>query len=443
MEVFPYFGGILHPVISFIVSLSIIVFVHEYGHYIVGKWTGIKADVFSVGMGPVILSRVDKNGTTWQIAAIPFGGFVKFKGDANISSSHADFRSKSLNENDLRTTLHGAPLWARTATVAAGPIFNFVFSIAIFFMLFVSVGQVREPLTISKINPLPFVNQLEKGDEIISISGYKIGSASSVSDMLENIEYDDPNSIKYEIRRDGEIYFVVGPPIDLPRVSGLVPLSAAVEANLNAGDVILEINGEPISKFNQLKEAVEKSSGSSIRLKVWRDATIFQTTIIPKREDIPQPEGGFITKWRIGIVGSIYPFDLLTEPIPLLQAVRLSVFQTYSIISSSINGLYHIIAGNISTCNLSGPVEIAEISSHMAKEGIQSFMQTLALFSAAIGFMNLLPIPVLDGGHLVFYAYEAIFKKPPNQKALSVLMTTGLTLVLFFMMFAIFNDYYC
>ena len=226
MEVFPYFGGILHPVISFIVSLSIIVFVHEYGHYIVGKWTGIKADVFSVGMGPVILSRVDKNGTTWQIAAIPFGGFVKFKGDTNIASSHADFRSKALNENDLRTTLHGAPLWARTATVAAGPIFNFVFSIAIFFMLFVSVGQVREPLTVGKINPLPFVNQLEKGDEIISISGYKIGSASSVSDMLENIEYDDPNSIKYEIRRDGEIYFVVGPPIDLPRVSGLVPLSA-------------------------------------------------------------------------------------------------------------------------------------------------------------------------------------------------------------------------
>ena len=132
---------------------------------------------------------------------------------------------------------------------------------------------------------------------------------------------------------------------------------------MNEGDVILEVNGQPISKFNQLKEAVEKSSGSSLGLKVWRDATIFQTTIFPKIEDIPQPEGGFITKWRIGIVGSIYPFDLLTEPIPLLQAVRLSVFQTYSIISSSINGLYHIVAGNISTCNLSGPVEIAEISS--------------------------------------------------------------------------------
>ena len=433
----------LHPVISFIVSLSIIVFVHEYGHYIVGKWTGIKADVFSVGMGPVIVSRVDKNGTTWQIAAIPFGGFVKFKGDSNISSSQADFRSKALTKNDLRTTLHGAPLWARTATVAAGPIFNFVFSIAIFFMLFVSVGQVREPLTVSKINPLPFVNQLQQGDEIISISGFKIGSASSVTDMLEHIKYEDPNSIIYEIRRDGEIYFVVGPPIDLPRVSGLVPLSAAVEANLNAGDVILEINGEPINKFNELKEAVEKSSGSSIGLTVWRDAKIFQTTIIPKREDIPQPEGGFITKWRIGIIGSIYPFDLLTEPIPVHQAVRLAILQTYSIITSSINGLYHIVVGNISTCNLSGPVEIAEISSHMAKEGLQSFVQTLALFSAAIGFMNLLPIPILDGGHLVFYAYEAIFRRPPNQKALSVLMTTGLALVLFFMMFAIFNDYYC
>ena len=433
----------MHPVISFIVSLSIIVFVHEYGHYIVGKWTGIKADVFSVGMGPVVLSRVDKNGTTWQLAAIPFGGFVKFKGDANISSSHVDPKTSAYNKSDLRATLHGAPLWARTATVAAGPVFNFVFSIIIFFSLFVSVGQVREPLTISKINPLPFINQLKEGDEIISISGFQLSSASSIKNMLEYIENIDKKSIEYEVRRDGEIFNLSGPPVDLPRISGLVPLSAAVEASLNAGDVILEINGEPINKFNQLKEAVEKSAGSPINLTVWREEKKFQTTIVPKREDIPQPEGGFITKWRIGIIGSIYPFELLTESIPVLQAIKLSFFQTYSIITSSINGLYHIIAGNISTCNLSGPIEIAEISSHMAKEGLQSFIQTLALFSAAIGFMNLLPIPVLDGGHLVFFAYEAIFKKPPNQKAFSALMTVGFAFILFFMMFAIFNDYFC
>ena len=433
----------MHPVISFIVSLSIIVFVHEYGHYIVGKWTGIKADVFSVGMGPVVLSRVDKNGTTWQLAAIPFGGFVKFKGDANISSSHVDPKTSAYNKSDLRATLHGAPLWARTATVAAGPVFNFVFSIIIFFSLFVSVGQVREPLTISKINPLPFINQLKEGDEIISISGFQLSSASSIRNMLEYIENIDKKSIEYEVRRDGEIFNLSGPPVDLPRISGLVPLSAAVEASLNAGDVILEINGEPINKFNQLKEAVEKSAGSPINLTVWREEKIFQTTIVPKREDIPQPEGGFITKWRIGIIGSIYPFELLTESIPVLEAIKLSFFQTYSIITSSINGLYHIIAGNISTCNLSGPIEIAEISSHMAKEGLQSFIQTLALFSAAIGFMNLLPVPVLDGGHLVFFAYEAIFKKPPNQKAFSALMTVGFAFILFFMMFAIFNDYFC
>ena len=416
---------------------------HEYGHYIVGKWTGIKADVFSVGMGPVVLSRVDKNGTTWQLAAIPFGGFVKFKGDANISSSHLDPKTSAYNKSDLRATLHGAPLWARTATVAAGPVFNFVFSIIIFFSLFVSVGQVREPLTISKINPLPFINQLKEGDEIISISGYQLSSASSIKNMLEYIENIDKKSIEYEVRRDGEIFNLSGPPVDLPRISGLVPLSAAVEASLNAGDVILEINGEPINKFNQLKEAVEKSAGSPINLTVWREEKIFQTTIVPKREDIPQPEGGFITKWRIGIIGSIYPFELLTESIPVPQAIKLSFFQTYSIITSSINGLYHIIAGNISTCNLSGPIEIAEISSHMAKEGLQSFIQTLALFSAAIGFMNLLPVPVLDGGHLVFFAYEAIFKKPPNQKAFSALMTVGFAFILFFMMFAIFNDYFC
>ena len=205
MENFPLFSGFLHPVISFIVSLSIIVFVHEYGHYIIGKWTGIKADVFSIGMGPVVMSRVDKNGTTWQLAASPFGGFVKFKGDANISSSQADPKTSAYNKSDLRATLHGAPLWARTATVAAGPVFNFVFSILIFFSLFVSVGQVREPLTISKINPLPFINQLKEGDEIISISGYQLSSASGIKNMLEYIENIDEKSIDYEVRRDGDV----------------------------------------------------------------------------------------------------------------------------------------------------------------------------------------------------------------------------------------------
>ena len=254
MDFFPFFNVILHPIVSFVVSLSIIVFVHEYGHYIVGKWTGIKADIFSVGMGPVILSRVDKNGTTWQLAAIPFGGFVKFKGDANISSSHADRSISEFDKSDLRTTLHGAPLWARTATVAAGPIFNFIFSILIFFSLFVSVGQVREPLTIGEINPLPFINQLEVGDEIVSISGYKIGSASKLNALREHAKKNNEKSISYEVKRNGGIISVVGPPIDLPRVSGLVPLAAAVEANLNAGDVIIGINNQPISKFNQLMD---------------------------------------------------------------------------------------------------------------------------------------------------------------------------------------------
>ena len=168
-------------------------------------------------------------------------------------------------------------------------------------MLFVSVGQVREPLTISKINPLPFINELKEGDEIISISGYELGSANSIRNMLEYIEYIDAKTIDYEVRRDGEIFNLVGPPLDIPRISGLVPLSAAVEASLRAGDVILEINGEPINKLNQLKDAVEKSTGSPINLTVWREEEIFQTTIMPRREDIPQPEGGFITKWRIGI----------------------------------------------------------------------------------------------------------------------------------------------
>ncbi|MFY9240399.1 MAG: site-2 protease family protein, partial [Roseovarius sp.] len=153
----PQFGGLFMTLLAFVAALSVIVAVHEYGHYIVGRWSGIKAEIFSIGFGPVLFARTDKHGTVWQIAALPFGGYVKFLGDASAASSK-DETAMAEAEADpvrLRQTMHGAPLWARTATVSAGPIFNFIMSILVFGAMMMTQGRVAEPLSIGELRPLP------------------------------------------------------------------------------------------------------------------------------------------------------------------------------------------------------------------------------------------------------------------------------------------------
>ncbi len=153
----PQFGGLIWTIAAFVLALSVIVAIHEYGHYIVGRWSGIHADVFSIGFGPVLYSRVDKRGTRWQFAALPFGGYVKFAGDANAASGKDEDAMAEIEDDPvkLRATMHGAPLWARAATVAAGPVFNFVLSIFVFAAVVLTDGVSRDPLTVGEMRPLP------------------------------------------------------------------------------------------------------------------------------------------------------------------------------------------------------------------------------------------------------------------------------------------------
>ena len=195
VSLIPQFGGFLYTLLSFVVALSVIVAVHEYGHYIVGRWSGIHAEVFSLGFGPVLWSRVDQHGTRWQVALLPFGGFVKFLGDANAASGK-DEEAMADAETDptlLRRTMHGAPLWARTATVAAGPVFNFVLSILIFAGVVMYSGKPRDPLTVDTLVPIPgLVNELREGDEILSIAGL---DAPSISDSVKWNRFQSQNPL--------------------------------------------------------------------------------------------------------------------------------------------------------------------------------------------------------------------------------------------------------
>ena len=207
-----------------------------------------------------------------------------------------------------------------------------------------------------------------------------------------------------------------------------------------AGAVVFEVAID--STKPQIKEAVEGSEGRSLKLTVWRDGTLSEKVLTPKRVDEPQPEGGFATQWRIGIASG-NAFEPATEAPGVGEAITGGVAQTWRIISGSVSGLGYMITGAISTCNLSGPIGIAQVSGTMASQGLESFIWFIAVLSTAVGLLNLFPIPALDGGHLVFYAYEAVTGKPPSDGALRVLMAVGLALVLSLMVFALGNDLFC
>ncbi|UMA66542.1 RIP metalloprotease RseP [Roseivivax marinus] len=438
----PQFGGLIWTLLAFTFALSVIVAIHEYGHYIVGRWSGIDADVFSLGFGPVLFSRVDKRGTRWQFALLPLGGYVKFKGDANPSGGTDEEAIQGLTAAERRRTMSGAPLWARSATVAAGPVFNFVLSIIVFTAIFMARGVTSEPLTVGEIYDLPSQQELQAGDEIVAIAGEPLPpfEDAGFDEYLDSLPVQE--TLEYTIIRDGTEMVVQGPYVHVPLATQVLPLSAASEAGLEPGDVILGIDGRDIVDFGELRQAVEGSEGAPVDLSVWRDGDTLDLTLEPRRVDEPQPGGAFRTVYRIGIAGGLF-FDPATETPSPVDAFTAGVGQTGEIIRGSLSGLWHMLTGAISTCNLSGPIGIAETSGAMASQGTQSFIWFIAVLSTAVGLLNLFPVPVLDGGHLCFHAYEALRGRPPSDRALKVLMSIGVTLVLGLMVFALTNDIFC
>ena len=443
VSLIPEFGNLLWTIVAFVVALSVIVAIHEYGHYIVGRWSGIHADVFSLGFGPVLFARTDRRGTVWQVAALPFGGYVKFRGDANAASAPDGEAVAEMTPEERRSTMPGAPLWARTATVAAGPVFNFILAIALFAAVGMTRGVTSDPLTVGELRPLPVAQALEPGDVLLAIEGRTVPSfedAAAFDAFIEALPVQP--ELTYTVERNGTAREVLGPWLWPPLITQLAPQSAAFSIGLAVGDVILSIDDQPIFAFAQLREKVETGNGAPLSLKVWRDGAIMDFTLTPRRVDEPQADGGFKTNWRIGIVGGM-AFEPATQAPGIGEALWGGVLGTWEIMRGSVSGLWHMITGAISSCNMSGPIGIAQVSGQMASQGTMNFVYFIGVLSAAVGLLNLFPIPVLDGGHLVFYAYEAVAGKPPSERALRILMTTGLVLILSLMIFALSNDIFC
>jgi regulator of sigma E protease len=384
---------------------------------------------------------VDRRGTRWQVAALPFGGYVKFLGDADPASvGRAD--GPADDAAALRRTMHGAPIWARSATVAAGPAFNFVLSILIFAAIFLGRGVASEDPVVGELVALPAeVQELRPGDVILSVGGRETPTLAeffAAADALEPAPV-----VSYRVDRGGEVQTLSGPFPLPPLASSVQPQSAARDVDMRAGDVILSIDGTPIHAFSQLREAVAASAGRPMLMEVWRDGETYEMALTPRRMDLPLPEGGFETRWLIGVSGGLF-FEPLTESPGVASAFGMAASQTWTIAATSLSGLYHMITGAISSCNLRGPIGIAETSGAMASDGVLSFIWFIAVLSTAVGLLNLFPIPVLDGGHLVFHAWEAVTGRPPSDGALRVLMAVGLGMLATLMVFAIGNDlFFC
>ena len=438
----PQFGNFILTVLAFILSLSIIVFVHEFGHYFIAKISGIHAEVFSIGFGPVLTFFYDKKGTKWQIAALPLGGYVKFLGDKNPAGSPNPRMVAHNDQNLLRKSMLGAPLWARFITVAAGPIFNFIFSGFIFFIIYMNQGIIKFPLTVDKIFDTPYKQELRQDDIIRSINGVEIKDKLNDFGLLEESSISG-KLVTYVVERNGKLITLDQVIQNPPRITQVLPKSSAISAGLEKGDYILSINSEEIINFVQIKKLVEASQGEVLKIKYWRKGNIYETELKPLIVDIPTETGGFQRIYRLGIVGDYLPFQPAKTKQSISWALVSSVESIYLIMEGSIKGLYHILFGNISSCNLSGPISIAETSGQMVKQGSMNYLWFIAVLSTAIGMINLFPIPVLDGGHLVFFAVEAVTGKKPNQAIINSFMTIGFLLLVGLMLFSLFNDFLC
>ena len=358
-------GGLLLYVASFLVVLTVIIFVHELGHYWVARWNGVRVETFSLGFGPELAGWTNRHGTRWKISAIPLGGYVKFFGDASAISDPDEALAR-MSAEERAGSLHHKNIWQRSAVVAAGPIANFLFAIAIFAAIFMFFGRAYTP----------------------------------------------------------------------PLIGTVVAGGAAEQGGLKDGDRVISVDGSPIAQFEELRMVVALHAETPLALVVERAGQRVSLTVTPRRVDVPDGFGGSQRVGQLGITGG-RPEYVKHDP---LSAMWYGVRETGSVIVTNLTYLKRIMTGAESGDQLSGPIGIAKMSGDVARLQPLALISLMATLSVAIGFVNLFPIPMLDGGHLLFYAVEAIRGRPLGERAQEFGFRIGLTVVLSLFLFATWND---
>ena len=363
-------GGVVAYIIPFLFVLSLVVFFHELGHFLVARWCGVRVLVFSIGFGPEIVGFNDRHGTRWKISAIPLGGFVKFFGDENAASVPDSARLAVMDADERAHSFMFQPVAKRAAIVVAGPLANFLLAIVIFAGVFMLYGK------------------------------------QTMSARVDLVQAD----------------------------------SAAAEAGFKAGDLVVAINGRPIENFTEMQRIVSANAGEPLAITVDREGNQLVLKATPALKEVKDNFGNVQRVGILGISRSMAPEDLKLHPVAPPQAVVLAVQETWSVIERTLGYIGGVIAGREAANQLGGPIRIAQMSGQVASFGFVPLIQLAAVLSVSIGLLNLFPIPLLDGGHLLFYLIEGVRGRPLSERAQEMGFRIGFAIVLMLMIFATFND---
>ena len=446
-------GGVLWNIGAFIVALGLLVAVHEFGHFWVARRCGVKVERFSIGFGKAIWRRLGKDGTEYVLALIPLGGYVKM----------LDGRVDELKPGEEAQAFNHKSVWARMAIVAAGPMANFVFALFAFWLMFMIgvpsvkpvVGEVRPASIVAEAGILP-------GMEIVGVGGEETGDWESVIYALISHLGDD--SVQLKLKAANTSYAVdktlqlAGWKFDpdkespigslgivplggkvLPVVEAVVPSSASEKAGLQIGDRIKGVDGEAITEWAQFVERVQQSPAQPLQVTVERGGSEMILILTPDGKKVKGQLVGFV-----GLSPQLVPlpdeYRTLLQYGPL-QALWHGVQKTWSLITLTFDMIGKLIGGIVSLDNLSGPISIAKGAGSSADYGLVYFLGFLALISVNLGIINLFPLPVLDGGHLVYFLIEAITGKPVSEKIQEVGFRIGAAILMLLMGIALFNDF--
>jgi len=369
-RIFEQVWGFLAVLVPFLFVLTVVVFVHELGHFLVARWCGVRVKAFSIGFGREIFGFWDRHGTRWRVAWVPLGGYVKFMDDENSASAPSREALSRMTEEERAGAFQTKPLASRAAIVAAGPVANFLLAIAIFALTFT----------------------------------------------------------------------VVGVHVTAPRVDELVPGGAAEAAGFKPGDLILSIDGSQIETFTDMQRIVSGSADRELTFQVDRDGRTVTLKAIPARREITDRFGNKTRQGMIGIRRNAAQEDWKYQRYGPIESLGLGVRETYFIVTRTLSYLSDVVMGRESADQLGGPIRIAEVSGQVASVGFVPLLNLTAVLSVSIGLINLFPIPLLDGGHLLFYLIEAVRRKPLSDRTQEIGFRIGLAVVLMLMMFATWND---
>ena len=357
--------GILVTILAFALVLGPLVFLHELGHYLAGRWFGVKADEFSIGFGREIAGFTDRRGTRWKFGWLPLGGYVRFAGDMNPASQPSP-EWLALPAKERAQTFQAKALWQRAIIVAAGPIANFIVAILILAAFAFAFGQNVTPSVIGKMDP--------KG--------------------------------------------------------------AAARAGMQSGDRITKLDGRSVDRFRDVLTFTVLRADETVTIGYDRAGAAHEATLTIGRLTEKDRFGNLSTR---GVLG-FYPVDPVVVPVPFWEAPIVGIAQTADIVRTTVDGLKRIILGRIPVSELGGPLKIAKVSGQSLAMGPLELVFLIALISINLGFINLLPVPVLDGGHLLFYAVEAVRRRPVEPQVMEWAYRGGLIAILALMLFVTFND---